>query len=42
MKNVETELMPNVGHLLNVEQPEYIDQRLLRFLGSRSQDRGAN
>lgn len=42
MKNVETELMSNVGHLLNLEQPEYIDQRLLRFLGSPNQGRDAN
>jgi pimeloyl-ACP methyl ester carboxylesterase len=34
IENVETELMRNVGHLPNIEQPEYIDQKLLQFLGS--------
>lgn len=38
IRNVETELMPNVGHLLNVEQPENIDLRLLRFLGAATQN----
>lgn len=34
IKNVETELIPDAGHLLNIEQPEYIDRRLLRFLAA--------
>jgi pimeloyl-ACP methyl ester carboxylesterase len=34
IEHVETELMGNVGHLPNIEQPAYIDQKLLQFLGS--------
>jgi len=30
----QTELVPDAGHLLNIEQPELVDRRLLTFLGS--------
>jgi len=31
---VQTGLVADAGHLLNIEQPELVDQRLLAFLGS--------
>lgn len=34
IENVETELLSNVGHLLNIERPNYIDQRVIGFLRS--------
>ena len=33
MPSVEAELVPGAGHLLNMEQPERIDARILAFLG---------
>ena len=32
MPTVETELIPGVGHLLNIERADHIDKRLLAFL----------
>jgi len=32
LPDVETELVAGAGHLLNMERPRYIDERLLRFL----------
>ena len=34
MPNLTTEVIPNVGHTLNMEQPEIINQRILQFLSS--------
>jgi pimeloyl-ACP methyl ester carboxylesterase len=34
LQNVQTALVPDVGHLLNIELPEYVDRRILDFLGS--------
>lgn len=33
-ENVETEFIRDVGHLPNIEQPELVNQRILRFLGT--------
>ena len=29
---IETEIIPNAGHMLSIEQPELVDARLLKFL----------
>lgn len=34
LPDVETELVRDVGHLLNIEHPVYVDERVLQFLGS--------
>ncbi len=38
LADVETELMADTGHLPNVERPEYVNERLLRFLGTADQN----
>jgi pimeloyl-ACP methyl ester carboxylesterase len=34
MSNLTAEIIPNVGHTLNMEQPETINARILEFLSS--------
>jgi pimeloyl-ACP methyl ester carboxylesterase len=34
MPNLKSEIIPNVGHTLNMEQPEIINARILEFLSS--------
>lgn len=29
---IKTEIIPNAGHMLSIEQPELVDARLIRFL----------
>ena len=29
---IETEIIPHAGHMLSLEQPEVVDERILRFL----------
>lgn len=31
ISNLETELIPNAGHIMNIEEPEIVDQRVLSF-----------
>jgi pimeloyl-ACP methyl ester carboxylesterase len=33
--HLEAELFPKAGHILNMEQPEVVDARILQFLGQR-------
>ena len=33
MPNVQTELVPNCGHGVAMEQPEFVNSRILQFLG---------
>jgi pimeloyl-ACP methyl ester carboxylesterase len=37
MPNLTSEIIPNVGHTLNIEQPETINARILRFLNNEDQ-----
>ncbi|MBY8914483.1 alpha/beta hydrolase [Bacillus sp. YC2] len=32
--DIETEIIKHAGHVLSMEQPEYVNERVLRFLGS--------
>ena len=34
MPNLTAEIVPNVGHLLIMEQPESVNSRILKFLSS--------
>lgn len=34
LPDVEAELVVGVGHLINMERPQFVDQRLLRFLAA--------
>jgi len=34
LSDVEAELVEGVGHLINMERPEFVDERLLRFLSA--------
>ncbi len=35
---IEAELVPDAGHLINMERPEFASERLLRFFARRSRD----
>jgi pimeloyl-ACP methyl ester carboxylesterase len=32
IRQIEAEIIPNAGHMLSMEQPELVDERILRFL----------
>lgn len=33
---IEAEIIPNAGHMLSMEQPELVDERILRFFAKNT------